>query len=125
MGFVMRLLMLIQYGVPLERGSFSGRTPDFVYMLLFAVACFLVLSYFVPMLASATLSGPFIYFLVYVWSRHFPTSSVSIWGLFTVQAFYLPWAFLVLGMVMGSSPVGDLLGERGAERHNIAAIYML
>ena len=108
--FVMRLLMLVQYGVPLERGTFAGRTADFVYMLLLAAGVLLVLSWAVPALQLLVLSSPLSFMLIYVWSRSFPTSSVSIWGLFTVQAFYLPWAFLLMGVLMGGSPVNDLIG---------------
>ena len=34
---------------------------------------------------------------------------VSIMGLVTVQAFYLPWCMVALNVAMGGSPMGDLL----------------
>jgi Derlin-2/3 len=35
---------------------------------------------------------------------------VSIWGLVTIQAFYLPFAFLFMDIVFGASPVPNLFG---------------
>ncbi len=41
---------------------------------------------------------------------NFPTGSVSIMGLVSLQAFYLPFAMLALSLVMGGDWMSDLLG---------------
>lgn len=57
------------------------------------------------------LLGPsFIFMLTYVWSRNFPTSNVSLMGLVSIQAFYLPFALMALSLAMGGDWISDLLG---------------
>lgn len=48
--------------------------------------------------------------LTYVWSRNFPTSNVSLMGLVSIQAFYLPFALMGLSLAMGGDWMSDLLG---------------
>ena len=49
------------------------------------MASFLALSLAVPQLQLVVLSSPLIFMMCYLWSRSFPTSEVSIWGLFRVK----------------------------------------
>ena len=58
----------------------------------------------------AFLGPSLIFMMTYVWSRHFPTGIVSIMGLVSLQAFYLPFAMLALSLVMGGDWLSDLLG---------------
>jgi hypothetical protein len=37
-------------------------------------------------------------------------SQVSLYGLVTIQAFYLPFAFLFITVIMGGSPIADMFG---------------
>jgi Derlin-2/3 len=48
--------------------------------------------------------------IVYVWSRHNPDTPVSLMGVIQLKAFWLPWALMLLTMLMGGSPVADFLG---------------
>ena len=62
------------------------------------------------LLPVAFLGPSLIFMMTYVWSRNFPTGSVSIMGMVTLQAFYLPFAMLALSLVMGGDWLSDLLG---------------
>ncbi|KAJ4952244.1 hypothetical protein NE237_029076 [Protea cynaroides] len=107
--FGIRLLMIIRYGVQLENGPFERRTADFLWMMIFGALSLLVLSA-IPLLWSPFLGTSLVFMLLYVWSREFPNAQISIYGLVTLKAFYLPWAMLALDVIFGSSPIPDLLG---------------
>lgn len=47
---------------------------------------------------------------VYIWSRRNPDTLMSFLGLFPFYAPWLPWVILGFGMLLGQSPVFDLLG---------------
>lgn len=64
----------------------------------------------VPALVGPFNAEPIIYTLLFVWSRNFAEQSVSIYGLFKLQAFYMPFAMLALSMVMGASPLPAITG---------------
>ena len=108
--FLMRVILIHNYGVGLEKGVFQFKTAEFVYMLLVGGATLLAISLALPGFNLIVLNGPFVFMLLYVWSKQYPTQNVSIMGLFQVQGFYLPWAFLMINMVLGGSPWQDLFG---------------
>ncbi|XP_042517508.1 derlin-1 [Macadamia integrifolia] len=107
--FGIRLLMIIRYGVQLENGPFERRTADFLWMMVFGGLSLLVLSA-IPLLWSPFLGISLVFMLLYVWSREFPNAQISIYGLVTLKAFYLPWAMLALDVIFGSPLTPDLLG---------------
>lgn len=78
-------------------------------MLMFGMACMLAAS-LVPFFNFYFLASPLIFMLVYVWSRNFPSASVSIMGFFSVEAFYVPFAFMGISLISGGNWVSDLLG---------------
>lgn len=47
---------------------------------------------------------------VYVWGRRHQYVTLSFLGIFNFTAPYLPWVLLGFSVVLGSSPVVDLLG---------------
>eukprot|EP00201_Polytomella_parva_P010637 CAMPEP_0175064834 /NCGR_PEP_ID=MMETSP0052_2-20121109/15568_1 /TAXON_ID=51329 ORGANISM="Polytomella parva, Strain SAG 63-3" /NCGR_SAMPLE_ID=MMETSP0052_2 /ASSEMBLY_ACC=CAM_ASM_000194 /LENGTH=129 /DNA_ID=CAMNT_0016331259 /DNA_START=399 /DNA_END=788 /DNA_ORIENTATION=- len=47
------------------------------------------------------LAEAIIYMLLYTWSREFPDMQVSIYGLFKVLSFYVPFIFIGLDMIIG------------------------
>jgi len=108
--FLMRIILLHNYGVALEKGPYQFKTSEFVMMLLFGMFTLLSISLALPSFGFIVLNGPFVFMLLYIWSRHFPTANVSVMGFFTVPGFYLPWAFLMINMVLGGSPWQDLIG---------------
>ncbi len=115
--FLMRVILIHNYGVALEKGAFQFKTPEFVTMLLFGMASLLAASLALPSFGLIALNGPFVFMLLYVWSKHYPRQNVSIMGLFSVQGFYLPWAFLMINVVMGGSPWQDLFGILAGHLH--------
>eukprot|EP00850_Spirogloea_muscicola_P017893 SM000158S02025 [mRNA] locus=s158:136156:137767:- [translate_table: standard] len=127
--FAHMLLLIVQYMLKLEQTTFQGRTADFVYMLLFGMATTLartpssslfdllpasgtrfVLALAIPMLNMGFMASVLIYMLVYIWSRMFANSEVSIMGLVTIKGFYIPWANTAIDLMYGISPVAGLMG---------------
>ena len=53
-----------------------------------------------PFLAPSMLSA-----LVYLWSREFSEQQLSMYGLFNVQGFYLPWVLCAIHVLLGGSAV--------------------
>ncbi len=47
---------------------------------------------------------------MYVWGRRHQYVTLSFLGIFNFTAPYLPWVLLGFSVVLGSSPVVDLLG---------------
>lgn len=50
------------------------------------------------------------FMMVYVWSRRNPDVPLSFLGIFTFGAAYLPWVLMGFSVLIGSSPVVDILG---------------
>lgn len=107
--FGIHLLMLARYGVQLEKSTFERRTADFLWMMIFGAISLLALSA-IPMLWTPFLGVSLVFMLLYVWSREFPTAQISIYGLVTLKAFYLPWAMLALDVIFGSPLLPNFLG---------------
>ncbi|KAI9191453.1 hypothetical protein LWI28_008634 [Acer negundo] len=64
----------------------------------------------IPMLWTPFLGVSLVFMLIYVWSREYPNAQINIYGLVTIQAFYLPWAMLAMDVLFGASLLPDLLG---------------
>ena len=112
LGFAMRLVMIAQYAVSLERQTFTGTTgtADFITFLLFGVGVLTPLEFVVPSLAQAFYADSLIFMCLYMWSRENPRARVSLMGVVRVGAFYFPWAMLLMTMLMGGDPMPDFLG---------------
>ena len=50
------------------------------------------------------------FMMVYVWGRRHQHVQMSFLGLFNFTAPYLPWVLLIFSVMLGSSPLVDLLG---------------
>eukprot|EP00879_Flechtneria_rotunda_P004779 GHRR01005049.1.p1 GENE.GHRR01005049.1~~GHRR01005049.1.p1 ORF type:complete len:256 (+),score=40.62 GHRR01005049.1:449-1216(+) len=110
MKFVFEFIWLIQYGQILESQTYMLASADMVYMLLFGAATLTTISLLIPSLGLVFCASPLIFMLLYIYSRNFPTQNVSIMGLFTVQSFYLPFAFLGISVILGKDPIPDICG---------------
>jgi Derlin-2/3 len=108
--FVFEMIWLLQYGNILETQTFQFQPADFVAMLLFGAIILTILALAIPSLGIFFVASPLVFMLLYVYSRNFPNQQVSIMGLFTVQSFYLPFAFLGITVVMGGNPMLDIMG---------------
>ncbi|CAM8892618.1 unnamed protein product [Rhodiola kirilowii] len=107
--FGIRLLMILRYGVQLEKGPFERRTADFLWMMIFGGLTLLVLAA-IPFLWTPFLGTSLVFMLVYVWSREFPNAQINLYGLVALKAFYLPWALLAIDVIFGANILPDLLG---------------
>lgn len=108
MPFVFNMFFLIRYSQGLEQARFQGRSADYVWCLATCAVVLTIVSAILggfPFLAPALLSA-----IVYLWARISPTQPLSIFGLFTVQAFYFPWVLVMITVLMGGSPIPNLLG---------------
>jgi len=110
--FAINLLLLARYGVQLESVTYRGRTADYLFMLLFGMVTMLAAKFLIPVsiLRLPFLAASLCFMVLYVWSREFPTSNVNVMGLLTVQAFWLPWVYLVMDLLFGADLTEDLLG---------------
>ena len=107
MDFVFHMFFLARYCRLLEEGTFRGRSADFFYMLLFGS---ILLSCVAPFINIQFLGSSLTFMMVYVWGRRNQYVNMSFLGLFSFTAPYLPWVLLVFSVMLGSSPVIDLLG---------------
>ncbi|KAF8071261.1 DER1 [Scenedesmus sp. PABB004] len=110
MKFLFNMIWLLQYGQILEGQTYMFAPADMVWMLLFSAGCLTAVGLAVPSLGLVFTASSLIFTLIYVYSRNFPTQNVSIMGLFTVQSFYLPFAFLGITVILGGDPIPDILG---------------
>eukprot|EP00271_Cylindrocystis_brebissonii_P020769 TRINITY_DN703_c1_g3_i1.p1 TRINITY_DN703_c1_g3~~TRINITY_DN703_c1_g3_i1.p1 ORF type:complete len:235 (+),score=32.65 TRINITY_DN703_c1_g3_i1:235-939(+) len=105
--FLFHMFFLSRYCKLLEENSFRGRTADFFYMLLFGGTLLTIIA---PFVNIQFLGSSLTFMMVYVWGRRNPNVQMSFLGLFSFTAPYLPWVLLAFSVMLGSSPVVDLLG---------------
>lgn len=105
--FVFHMFFLIKYCKSLEEGSFRGRSADFLWMLLFGGV---LLTSFAPFVDITFLGSSLTFMMVYVWGRRHQFVNLSFLGIFNFTAPYLPWVLLAFSLMLGNSPVVDLMG---------------
>jgi len=105
--FLFHMFFLARYCRLLEEGSFRGRTADFFFMLVFGGT---LLTCIAPFVNIQFLGSSLTFMMVYVWGRRNQYVNMSFLGLFNFTAPWLPWVLLLFSVMLGSSPVVDLLG---------------
>ncbi|EFN59175.1 hypothetical protein CHLNCDRAFT_19312 [Chlorella variabilis] len=105
--FFFHMFFLVKYSKSLEEGSFRNRSADFLWMLLFGSAILVAAA---PWVNIQFLGSSLTFMMVYVWGRRHQYVNLSFLGIFTFTAPYLPWVLLAFSVMLGSSPVVDLLG---------------
>jgi Derlin-2/3 len=110
MKFLFEMIWLLQYGNILETQTFAFQPADMVAMLLFGAITLTLTSLAIPSLGLYFIASPVVFMMLYVYSRNFPNQNASIMGLFQVQTFYLPFAFLAITIVVGGNPIFDIAG---------------
>lgn len=105
--FFFHMFFLVKYSKSLEEGSFRNRAADFLWMLLFGAA---ILVGAAPWVNIQFLGSSLTFMMVYVWGRRHQYVNLSFLGIFTFTAPYLPWVLLAFSVMLGSSPLVDLLG---------------
>lgn len=106
--FVFSLFFLVRYGGELERKRFEGRSADMLWFMTLTGLIMVGVAYIMgpmPVLSSSMLAA-----IVYLWSREYSEQTISIYGLFHVQAFYFPWVLCAIHVIMGGSAIPDLVG---------------
>lgn len=106
--FVFSLFFLVRYGRELEGKRYEGRAADLLWAMMLIGLVQVAVAYVLG--SMPFLSQPMLSAIVYLWSREYADQVVSIFGLFNVQAFYFPWVLLLIRVLMGQSPVDDLVG---------------
>ena len=105
--FVFHMFFLIRYSKSLEETSFRNRPADFLWLLVFGM---LVLTAMAPFVKVQFLGTSLNFMLVYLWSRRNPHVPLSFLGVFNFSAAYLPWVLMLFSVLIGSSPLMDVLG---------------
>lgn len=106
MSFIFGMVM-IYYSISSIEEYFGERQADFGTMLLFnAVMCllyaYLANDYFI-------MQSPFLFSIIYTWSKFVPDVQVNIYG-FPVQSCNLPWVLMAFHLFTGGNPLNDLIG---------------
>lgn len=112
------MFFLTKYSKSLEEDSFRRRSADFLWMLLFGAGVLVTVA---PLVNLQFLGSSLTFMMVYVWGRRHQYVQLSMMGLFNFTAPYLPWVLLAFSVMLGNSPLVDLLGmmaggERGQDK---------
>jgi len=108
--FVFHLFFFMRYSRMLEESSFANRKADYFWLLFLSSAMLLLLS---PLFNLPFLSSSLAFVPIYMWSRRHPSTPISLFGLFTITAPYLPLALIAFSWILNGSwkaAIGDLLG---------------
>ncbi|KAG1664587.1 hypothetical protein FOA52_012530 [Chlamydomonas sp. UWO 241] len=113
-----RLIIFItymhSYMCTLERETFQFEPADYVYMLMFNAIVINVAAVF---MGPGFYGIPFVLASVYVWSKNFREAQVSFFGLFKVKAFYVPFVFMGMDVLMGMSYMPHVIGISTGHLH--------
>lgn len=111
--FLMHMMILHQHCVQLETNQFP-RSADFLVMLLVCGGVLMLMGTIMVIfdMGSIPFGGMGLVFsIVYVWAKENPEQEVNfVMNLAKFKAFYLPWAYVCLAILMGQSPVSHLCG---------------
>merc|ERR1711879_159225 len=112
LNFIFHIYFLTRHSWELEDQFYRGRTGDYIFLFLFGALLLLLINGFMVWYGSPMmfLAPSLAFMVVYVWSRRNPSVNMSFLGLFTFSAPYLPWVILGFGLLLGQSPMHDLLG---------------
>lgn len=94
----------------LEESSFPQRRADYFWLLLQSAIMLLMLSSLVNM---PFLSSPLAFVPIYIWSRRHPSTQISLFGIVTLTAPYLPLTLVAFSWLLNGTwraALGDLLG---------------
>jgi hypothetical protein len=108
--FAMHLYMIYSYFPRYEANPYNtgagGSVADVLWMVILSMGLLLIAGYFLELML---LGDPILFVIIYLWSRKDSESIVSIFG-FKFKAAYVPWVYLALNILMGSSIVPPLSG---------------
>ncbi|RDB18002.1 Derlin-2 [Hypsizygus marmoreus] len=108
--FVFHLFFFMRYSRMLEESSFANHKADYFWLLFLSSIMLLTLS---PLFNLPFLSSSLAFVPIYLWSRRHPSTPISLFGLFTITAPYLPVALVAFSWVLNGTwraAAGDLVG---------------
>jgi len=105
--FLIHMLFLVRYAGTLESEHFSGRLSDYVWMQIVICSVLLGSTFLLPM---PILGMGLIVALIYYWSRKNPDVEMSLMFGIRFKSIYFPWVLVAMSMLMGGSPIPELLG---------------
>eukprot|EP01024_Parvocaulis_polyphysoides_P003903 TRINITY_DN11015_c0_g6_i1.p1 TRINITY_DN11015_c0_g6~~TRINITY_DN11015_c0_g6_i1.p1 ORF type:complete len:294 (-),score=1.60 TRINITY_DN11015_c0_g6_i1:181-1005(-) len=108
--FVMAMIWFLTYAPLLERSVFQFNPADYLVFYIFNAIAYSIISIVVPPLGFKFFGFPTVFAVIYLYSRHFPNKIISFYGLFTIRAFYLPFALTVIEMCYGKSLKAPFVG---------------
>lgn len=108
--FVFHLFFFMRYSRMLEESSFANKKADYFWLLFLSSVMLLGLS---PLFNLPFLSSSLAFVPIYLWSRRHPSTPISLFGLITITAPYLPIALVAFSWVLNGTwraAAGDLVG---------------
>ncbi|WVQ65354.1 uncharacterized protein L199_003530 [Kwoniella botswanensis] len=104
------MFFILRYSRLLEENSFSNRRADYVWLLFLCSVFLLIIS---PLLTMPFLSSSLAFALVYIWSRRNPSIKMSLFGVVTITAPYLPLCLVAFSWLLQGgfqAAIGDIVG---------------
>ncbi|RXW21611.1 hypothetical protein EST38_g4255 [Candolleomyces aberdarensis] len=108
--YVFHMFFFMRYSRMLEESSFANKKADYFWLLFLASVMLLGFS---PLFNLPFLSSPLAFVPIYIWSRRHPSTPISLFGLITITAPYLPVALVAFSWVLNGTwkaAAGDLVG---------------
>lgn len=106
--FMFNMYFLVRHCRQLEEGDFRGKPSQFVLMILFGISLIVLIA---PFLQTHNFLGSALTFMMtYVWGRRNEDVRMSMFGVITFTAPYLPWVMLAFGFLVGNAVDMSLVG---------------
>lgn len=106
--FLFNMYFLVRHCRQLEEGDFRGKPSQFVLMILFGIMLIVLIAPFLHM--HNFLGSALTYMMTYVWGRRNEDVRMSMLGVITFTAPYLPWVMLAFGFLVGNPIDMSLVG---------------
>lgn len=108
------LYFLVEYSKRYESSSgyntgAGGGTADYAFALLFGIVVMLITYPFLTGYLMPLFGRNLTYFVLYIWTKRYPTVQVAIWGI-PVPALWLPFALVGLSVLIGNPFYDQLHG---------------
>ena len=101
-------MVMIYYSVSSIEEYFGlEKQADFGTMMLFNALVALLYAYIAN--DYMLMQSPYLFSIIYTWSKLVPDVQISIWG-FPVQSCNLPWVLMAFHLFTGGNPLNDLIG---------------
>lgn len=106
--FLFHIYFLVRYCRLLEEGDFRGRTANFLLMITFGITMIIIIAPFARV--HTFLGSALTFMMTYVWGRRNEDVKMSMFGVLTFTAPYLPWVMLIFTFMVGNPITMDMIG---------------